>query len=343
MTTDSGTAGEASPDVVMYWLRAQRSRLITHDYFLEKVFRYCQLGAERAGMDLRIISPDDIVVMGTPSFARVVVSGETVDPRTCFFHTKLMTWPDSVGDTWRMLSVTGLLEAAGFHTTVPASVNIAANDKLLTVLRHSVPGVDWLPTIRISTRQFGWLPFENLGMDFPLIVKPANWGGGNGVMRAENRRELETILQLAGAGELTMVIQPWLGEGVVDYRVYCVDGQPHRAVTRTPVSGALVGNVHQGGVAQVVEVPEALRSPAEKIATSLGLPYTCVDFLALGDRYWLSEVEVDGGSSVSDELADARFGAYRRSFDRFVRGLPWQGAVQTATGNGAPLPPSPQL
>ena len=313
------TSADSTGKIVMYWLRAQRDRSIAHDYFLDRIVRHCQEGARQAGMDLRIISPDDVIVAGSPNSADVWVSGTRVVPTACFFHTKLMTWPDSVGDTWRMLSVGAALDAAGFHTTVPATVNIASNDKLVTMFQHAVPDVEWLPTLRITTRQFGWLAIDELGMDYPVIVKPASWGGGFGVMRAANRRELEAVLQLAGAGEVTMVIQPWLGEGVVDYRVYCVDGVAYKAMTRAPQPGVLVGNVQQGGgPSHIIEVPEELRVPAEQIAGTLGLAYTCVDFLRQGDRYWFSELEVDGGTSLSPDLTNAKFGAYRRQFERFV-------------------------
>lgn len=58
----------------------------------------------------------------------------------------------------------------------------------------------------------------------------------------------------------------------------------------------------------------ALRGPARAI----GLPYVCVDFLEAGGGFWFSEIEVDGGTSVGGaDLTAARFGAYRRHFDRF--------------------------
>ncbi len=316
----------ADRKVVMYWLQAQRNRLAVQESFMTSFFPSRSRAAAQAGMDLRYVSVDDIVVLGSSDGAKVLVCGEEIHRDSCFFHTKLLTWPDVQIDIWRMLSVFDAVEAAGFHTTVPASLNIATNDKLVALLRYADPTEGLIPTLRISTRQFSRLPIDDLGMDYPVVVKPASWGGGYGVMRAENRRELETILQFAGASELTMVIQPWLGRNVVDYRVYCIDGSAYKAMTRKPSDGAVAGNYHQGGVMEVVDVPQELVRPSERLANSLGLAYMCVDFLRADSRFWLSEIEADGTTST-DELTQARFAAYRRQFDRYVGGQPRRGRV----------------
>lgn len=309
----------ADVDVVMYWPHAQRSTVAVHEYIMSEFVTAMSRAAAMAGMDLRFVTADDIVVLGSADGTRVLVSGEEVRPDSCFFHTKLMTWPDAQGDAWRLLSLFELLEAAGFHTTVPTSLNILTNDKLLTLLRYAGPA-SVLPTLRISTRHFTRLPSDDLGMEYPVVVKPANWGGGYGIMRADTRRQLEAILQLAGAGEVTMVIQPWLGADVVDVRVYCIDGAAYKAITRRPRGGAIAGNYLQGGVTEIIDVPREFVEPSEEIAKALGLNYTCVDFLKAADgRFWLSEVEVDG-ATIGDELVEAKFRAYRRRFEHHKLG-----------------------
>jgi hypothetical protein len=310
---------EASNDVVMYWLQAERSNARDASFVTEVKLPLWRRSAALAGMHLELIAPDDVVVSGSRDGIKVWVAGTPVDPTSCLFHTSLMPAPGAERDTWRLLSLAGVLEASGFHTTVPAAANLTTNDKLLTVMRYGVDGIDWLPTTRISTRGLCGLPAGTADLSYPVVVKPANWGGGHGILRAESPDELRSILQLAGAGELTMVVQPWLGYGVVDFRVYCFDGVAYRANARTPIGTALVGNVCQGGKIEIVDIPDALRGPAEAVAKLLGLSYTCVDFLQYEGRYWLSEVEVDGGAPDED-MTNRRFAAYRVAFDRFRTG-----------------------
>jgi glutathione synthase/RimK-type ligase-like ATP-grasp enzyme len=312
-----------SADVVMYWLEVQRVRQSAYEYVRTKFFPDMEQAASQAGMDLVMVTVDDVVVaQAAPGETRVLVRGSEVSADSCFFHTKLMTWPDAQADAWRLLSLFEVLEAAGFHTTVPTSLNIATNDKLLTLLRYGDADATPISTWRMSTRQFTWLPVRDLGMDYPLVVKPANWGAGYGIIRVETPQELQAVLQLSGAGELNMVIQPWLGPDTVDYRVYCIDGSAERACTRKSQTSAVAANTFQGGALEYIDVPRHLAAPAERIAKSLGLAYACVDFLEAGGRVWLSEIEADGAVGNGEAgLSAARFAAYRRQFDRYARAL----------------------
>jgi len=301
-------------DVVMYWLRTRRAANL--DRGLAAVIEHCRRAAAANRMELRHVSVDDIVVATSPVGVSVTIAGVPADRANTFFHTKLMTWPETEKDTWRFVSTADLLAAAGFHTTVPTSVNVATNDKLLTLVTYAMDDIPWVPSIRVSTRGFSRIDPAAMPVEFPAIVKPANWGGGYGIQKVSSYSELEAVLQLAGGGEITMVVQPWLGEKVADNRVYCIDGVGVAATTRVAAAGAIVGNLHQGGRLEVIDVPDELRAPAQRIARLVGLPYVCIDFLEADGRYYLSEIEVDGGTSGNEQLGVQRFGAYRRGFDR---------------------------
>jgi glutathione synthase/RimK-type ligase-like ATP-grasp enzyme len=318
MEADTRTTGA---NTVMYWLEAQRVRQSAYEYIRAKFFPEMIDSARQAGIDLVMVTVDDVVVRTALGETTVLVQGSRVQADSCFFHTKLMTWPDAQPDAWRMLSLYSVLEAAGYYITVPVWLNIATNDKVLTLLRYGDSEAIPIPTWRISTRQFTWLPVSDLGMDYPLVVKPANWGAGYGIVRVETPQELQAVLQLSGAGELNMVIQPWIGPNAVDYRVYCVDGAACRACVRKPQAGAVAANSFQGGAIEYIDVPRRLVAPAERIAKSLGVAYACVDFLEADGKVWLSEVEADGAAIEGTGLTAARFDAYRRQFERHVEAL----------------------
>ncbi len=309
--------------VTMFWIRSERESKSPELDYSEMLDRYAQaFAAER--MELRWISVDDIVVGRDADGPAVRVRGERIDPTRSFFHTMLMSSPSNRIDAWRHLTTYAALEAAGFFVTVSAWQSVVNNDKVLAALQDFGGEVWRLPTIRIPTRGYGsqvWaLRQEDLaaaGIGFPAVVKPVDWDGGNSVFLAHTLSEVDFILRLAAAAELTMVVQPYAGEGTVDYRVLCVDREPVQASERASRTGGVAGNHRQGGTVRIGAVPEQLVAPARAIAAAFDLGYLCVDFLVVGDRWWLSELEIDGGV-FGVPLTRLRFGSYRKRFDQFV-------------------------
>ncbi|MFJ1767889.1 RimK family alpha-L-glutamate ligase [Amycolatopsis sp. NPDC088138] len=311
-----GTRGDA----VMYWIRTDRESKTpnpAHDVADQRF----ELAGERAGTRIRPVAVDDVVVGRTGDVPQVLVHGQRVDPAEAFFHTKLMSWPENEPDLARHLATYCVLEAAGFFTTVPAMHSVINNDKLLSAVLCP-GGIASIATTSVHTRPGAAVVFD-APIEFPVIVKPAGWGAGNSVFALRNRADLNPVLRLAGAAGLTVVIQPWLGTGVADCRVYCVDGEPRGAVLRRPRGDSVTSNFGQGGRAEAVEVPAELAGPAREVALTLGLPYVCVDFLHGADGWWFSEIEADGDTLPSSaDLTDLRFGSYRLAFDRFAAGAP---------------------
>lgn len=310
---------------VLYWMRSQRDRADLYEIYRRERFAAFERAARNAGLGFDVVAADELVLGVTESGRRqVLLRGEELDPGMSLFHTKVMTWPAYMPDVWRHLTLFALLEAMGFCTTVPARLSVISNDKLLSLAALNPEGRAVIPTVRFATRQFGAITglFDPASLHYPVIVKPSNWGGGFGIVQARTANELTSVLQLAGAAELMVVVQPFLSGTVTDYRVYCVDGEPMAAESRTAIPGALVGNEGQGGKARRVDVPGQLIAPARAIAGTLGLPYACADFLHDGDAYFLSEIEIDGGTPATDftDVVEARFLAYRRHLDRHAVG-----------------------
>jgi glutathione synthase/RimK-type ligase-like ATP-grasp enzyme len=216
------------------------------------------------------------------------------------------------------LSTSAALDVVGYHTTIPVASNVFNDDKLLALACDFGQQIPRLPTLRVSTRQAYPMHLQAYGLDFPVIVKPASWGGGNAVMRADDQAKLNAIIQLAGAGDVTMIVQPYVGAGARDVRVYCVEGEPEVALIRSAGGGSITANVGQGGTSQVAAVPPEVTGWARRISASIGLSYLGVDFLNLGGQYWLSEIEIDAGTVDHPELSRLRFRAYLNGFRRYL-------------------------
>lgn len=315
----------------LYWFWPERTRpqSVRED---EDGWDNYRQAAEAAGLRMELIAVDDVDILADPVGPRAYVKGEPADTQKVVFHNKLYTWPMFQTDVWRSLAVFQGLAGAGYHLLVRPELNLISNDKAATLLHLRDVDTGWLPTVSLPTREFKQLRvrLSEAGIDYPVVVKPASWGSGKGVIRADDEPELLMALRLASAAELTMVVQPFLAPAgeLADIRVYCVDREPAGALRRTVDSGGTVANVTSGGKAELVAVPPELRERATAIAAWLDTPWLAVDFLFDGRTYYLSEVEIDAYvgpvtaqlPGMADIMA-ARFRAYRAQFDRWRPGV----------------------
>lgn len=282
--------------------------------------------AEELGMTWTRHSPDAVTVDGTVrGEPRVYVDDELVNPQDTLFITALYSLPYQSADIFNQYALYAVLEQCGFYLPFPAWTSLIGNDKLATVLYLDGSPIPPIPTIRIgSGRDIGKHLYEVVlpNVSFPAIVKPTGWCGGGGINLARDSEDLRGLASLAQGGDTTLVVQPYLGEGTIDYRVYIIGGKPYAMAKRTPESGSLVANASRAGKTEMfTSIPEELAEAAAYFAEKLPIPFFCIDFLHDGKQYWLSELELDGvilpdgaagdDRSIQRDVARARFAAYR--------------------------------
>ncbi len=284
----------------LYWVFPDRgsTRQTTEEY--RHFWNEYRLAAADVDLQLEVISPEMISIRYDGSMrTEVFVDGKAVYPHKAIFVTELYTFPYHKQDILVQMTTFASLALLGFYLPISPDLSLIMNDKFATYLFFKKEGLRILPSIRITTgRDLYYHDMEALlaGMDFPLIVKPANWGSGIGITVVHHMSEMQNILSLASGAEATMLIQPLLGPGqVVDHRIYFVDGIPHTHVTRKPQEGEIIANAARGGQVNIVSgMPQLLVQAALKVGEMINLPYFCIDFLFDGQTFWLSEVELDG-------------------------------------------------
>jgi glutathione synthase/RimK-type ligase-like ATP-grasp enzyme len=277
-------------------------------------------------------APEAVAVDGVePGKPRVYVDDELVTPEDTLFITALYSLPYQSMDIFNQYALYAVLEQAGFYLAFPPGLSSIANDKLATILYLKDSPVPAIPTIRIATgRDVAKYPYE-VAMDrltYPAIVKPAGWCGGGGVNLARDAEDVRGLATLAQGGDTTLVAQPYLGAGTVDYRVYVIDGRPYgQASRRTPAPGSLVANATRGAIVDYRPTPPQLADAAAYFAEKLPIPFFCMDFLFDGERFWFSELEPDGVILPDGEdphrthqrdITRARFTAYRDAHTRWL-------------------------
>lgn len=311
---------------------------------------YAEVAAE-LGLEWTRHAPEAVTVDGTVrGEPRVYVDDELVTPEDTLFITALYSLPYQSMDVFNQYAVYAVLEQCGFYLPFPPRMSLIGNDKMATLLYLDGSPVPPIPTVRIGTgRDVAKHLYEiALGsMTYPAIVKPTGWCGGGGVNLARSSEDIRGLASLAQGGDTTLVVQPYLGDGTVDYRVYVIDGRPYAVLRRTPEAGSPVANNSRGGSMELfAEVPAELAEAAAYFAERLPIPYFCVDFLHDGERFWFSEFEPDGvvapdleaeGRPLQRDITRARFAAYR---DAHAKWLADGGARAAAAFPGDLLAPS---
>jgi hypothetical protein len=291
---------------------------------------YLEVAAE-LGLTWCRHAPDAVTVDGLdPGKARVFVDDEPVTPEDTLFITALYSLPYQSMDIFNQYALYAVLEQLGFYLPFPLSLSPIANDKLATILYLKDSPIPVIPTVRIGTgRDVAKYGYEVAlaHLTYPVIVKPAGWCGGGGVNLASSGEELRGLASLAQGGDTTLVVQPYLGDGTVDYRIYVIDGRPYAVVKRTPEPGSLVANASRGGSMEYVPMPAELAEATAYFAERLPIPFFCLDFLHDGERFWFSELEPDGvilpdftdpDRTRQRDITRARFAAYRSAHARWL-------------------------
>ncbi|MFF2040819.1 RimK family alpha-L-glutamate ligase [Kitasatospora sp. NPDC058170] len=350
-------ANDTGPLRRMCWIfpdRESTRMTATWQHFFWEL--YAEAAAE-LGMSWTRHAPEavtvDATVRGRP---RVYVDEELVTPQDTLFITALYSLPYQSMDVFNQYALYAVLEQAGFYLPFPPQVSLLGNDKLATLLYLEDSPVRPIPSVRIGTgRDISKHQYEVAlgGMTYPAIVKPSGWCGGGGINLARGPEDVRGLASLAQGGDTTLVVQPYLGDGTVDYRVYVVDGEPYAVMKRTPEPGSPVANASRGGSMEFPPVPPELAAATAYFAERLPIPFFCVDFLFDGERYWFSELEPDGviapdfddpHRTLQRDVTRARFTAYRdghakwladgaRPADPFAAaGRPYTSALATTPG-----------
>lgn len=279
------------------------------------------------------VTPEAVTVDALdPLRPKFYVDGILVTPADTIFITSLYSLPYQSADVFNQLALYAVLEQAGFYLPHPPNLAVVCNDKMATILFLKDSPIPPIPTVRIgSGRDLHYDEYMSTIQDlpYPALAKPAGWCASRGINIARDTHDVRGLLSLAQGGDTTMVFQPYLGNRTADYRVFMVDGKAHVVLLRIPGDGAPYTQFSTGGRLRYAPLPPELAEAVDYFAEKIPVPYLCVDFLHDGERFWLSEIELDGAIMCPDptspeavrtqhDLVKARFLAYRNAHARLL-------------------------
>lgn len=130
----------------------------------------------------------------------------------------------------------------------------------------------------------------------PVVIKLIESTQGKGVLLAETIAAAQSIVELLQSQNQNVLIQKFVAESKGrDIRAFVVGDRVVAAMRRVAQGQEFRSNVHRGGVAEVVDLPQAYIETAVRAAQILGLRIAGVDMLECRDGPQVLEVNSSPG------------------------------------------------
>jgi ribosomal protein S6--L-glutamate ligase len=237
-------------------------------------------------------------VLNTLSFSIEVERGK---PRLYYKQRKLSSYDAVVPRIGASISFFGTavvrqFEQMGVFCVNPSHAISVSRDKLraLQVLSRHRIGVPKTLFVR-DTGEI--LPgIERMGGP-PVVVKLLEGTQGIGVILADSEKIAEAIIEtLSGPAKMNVLLQQFVRESRGrDIRAFVVGNRVVASMRRVAEGDEFRSNVHRGGHAEAVELPEEYHRTAVHAAQILGLRVAGVDLLEGKDGPVLMEVNSSPG------------------------------------------------
>jgi ribosomal protein S6--L-glutamate ligase len=130
----------------------------------------------------------------------------------------------------------------------------------------------------------------------PVILKLLRGTQGTGVIFAESRSSVESMLETVWSLGEDILLQRFIAESKGrDVRALVVQGRVCAAMRRIGAPGEFRSNIHRGGVGEPVQLPRAYERVAVAAARAMGLEAAGVDMLETSKGPVILEVNASPG------------------------------------------------
>jgi ribosomal protein S6--L-glutamate ligase len=170
-----------------------------------------------------------------------------------------------------------------------------ARDKLLSLQLLTRANVDLPRTAVIRTTEDLDEAIEQVG-GIPCVLKLLKGTQGIGVMLAESREGLESILQAFWSLDHIVLLQEFIAESKgKDVRAFVVGDKVVGAMRREAKIGDFRSNIHRGGTGRAVKLSKEVEESVLEATRALGLQVAGVDYLESRDGPKVIEVNASPG------------------------------------------------
>jgi len=171
------------------------------------------------------------------------------------------------------------LETMGTYSINPSIAITRSRDKLRSHQLLAMKGIDMpLTGLAHSPENLDDL-IDTMG-GAPLIIKLVEGTQGVGVVLAETKKAVKSVVQTLMGLNANIIIQEYIEEAKgADIRCFVVGEKVVASMMRTAESGEFRANIHRGAKAESIKITKAEREIAIKAAKVMGLRMAGVDFI----------------------------------------------------------------
>lgn len=193
------------------------------------------------------------------------------------------------------VTVVRQFEAMGVPVINPSMGIIRARDKLRSLQVLSRSRVDMPKTAFIQNVNDLDAAIEQVG-GVPCVVKLLQGTQGIGVMLAESRSALESMLQAFWSLGHSVLLQEYIKESKgKDVRAFVVGDRVVAAMRREAPMGEFRSNIHRGGIGRSVRLSEDDEATVIEASQAIGLHVAGVDYLESHNGPKIIEVNASPG------------------------------------------------
>lgn len=176
-------------------------------------------------------------------------------------------------------SVIRQFESMGVATVLRADSLIKARDKLSCMQILSHHGIPVPKTLLVNNYSQFHLLHHKIE-SFPKIIKLKSGTHGLGVIKADDAKSMESMMEAFYGLKQKVLIQEFIEESKgEDIRIFVVGREVVASMKRSAQEGEFRSNLHRGGTSSVAEITEEERTVALEAVKILGLHVAGVDML----------------------------------------------------------------
>ncbi len=221
--------------------------------------------------------------------AKIWVKGKEVTPPDFFYIA------DTDGENGVVFPFARQLEKLGALNYNPIEAKKAAMSKIETYQILAKEGLPTVKTLVFRQSMEKDLILKEIGL--PLIMKPDDGFGGEGVELIKTSEELDAAMERLKNSESRMLIQKYIASSKGrDVRVLTIGYEAVFAAQRKASNpDEFRSNLHMGGTAEEYPLTEEMKVLCSKVAKAIGLRMAGIDLLFGEDGFVVGEVNSSAG------------------------------------------------
>lgn len=252
--------------------------------------------AEEAGYDVEVIDPEECYINLTDE-EYISYNG------TKYKGADLCIPRLSETNLDYKISIINHLDKMGVKVLNKGPALRTASNKIDTQIKLNAEGIKTPKTTLFTNDEQIDHAVEAIGGKFPVIVKTIYGTQGIGVIRADSRASLVSIIQQLLKSGTEFMLQQFI-EHKESGRILFLGGKPLATVMRTVPEGSFRSNAHQGAELKVHEPSEQELEVCKKAADAIGIDFAAVDYIMDGDKVVILEVNGSPGFESMQKVVD---------------------------------------